>query len=291
MAQKPSPRAGHRMVAGFFAPRYGKEVLQRKKAERTRSREMNEVNKYVLCLRWRTVATMSQERRDTILLVDDDPAVRNFLRIKLEAEKFECVEVADGETALEKIEDISPDLILLDYRLGDGKMDGLDVCEKLRERGVRVPVILLTVVDPADDPRIIREGLGLLGATDYVLKRGELRNPNLPSQRLQQSSTEMFADKSNLSELMVRIKARLAEARGPQNPLNFTYDDGYLRIDLPGRRVEIVTSDGWRSANLTPSEFSLLDVLLSTPDKPVKTDTLLKTLGLETKDRYSIHAL
>ena len=91
-------------------------------------------------------------KRAKILLVDDNPRVRSFLRPALEGAGFDCVEAEDGWTALAMVEEECPDLVVLDILLGDERMGGLDVCKKLREKGIRTPIIFLTIKDRAEDP-------------------------------------------------------------------------------------------------------------------------------------------
>ena len=88
---------------------------------------------------------MKPERRAKILLVDDNPRVRSFVRPALEDAGFACVEAVDGLSALEKVDSEYPDLLVLDIMLGDEGMNGLDVCKKIRKKGIRTPVIFLTI--------------------------------------------------------------------------------------------------------------------------------------------------
>src|SRR5512137_1539991 len=93
--------------------------------------------------------------RAKVLLVDDNPRVRSFVRPALEDAGFDCIEAEDGWSALDIIADENPDLIVLDIMLGDDDMSGLDVCKKIRRDGISTPVIFLTIKDRRDDPRYL----------------------------------------------------------------------------------------------------------------------------------------
>ena len=71
---------------------------------------------------------MGIEQRRTVLLMDDNPQIRSFIRTALEDGGFKCLEAADGDEALYQAEASHPDLIVLDIELEDPDMDGLDVC-------------------------------------------------------------------------------------------------------------------------------------------------------------------
>ena len=102
----------------------------------------------------------------TLLIVEDDKLLRRALKEQLAAQGDFAVidEAADGAAALAAVKGKVYDLILLDIGLPD--MDGRDVCAKLRERGVRSPIIMLTAADSEDDTIT---GLDA-GANDYVTK-------------------------------------------------------------------------------------------------------------------------
>ncbi len=104
----------------------------------------------------------------TILLVDDDEAVRKLLSFPLERDGYEVIQAADGEEALERFDANPIDLVVLDLMLP--KLDGLEVCKQLRARS-SVPIIMLTARDDELD-----KVLGLeLGADDYVTKPFSIR--------------------------------------------------------------------------------------------------------------------
>lgn len=98
-----------------------------------------------------------------ILVVDDEPNIRRVLKAGLSAEGFEVTEASDGEEAVRVAEESSPDLMLLDIMMP--KMDGFEVCRRVRERST-VPIIMLSALaDPADKAKCLN-----LGADDYMVK-------------------------------------------------------------------------------------------------------------------------
>ena len=130
---------------------------------------------------------MSSRRRAKILLADDNPRVRSFVRPALEEARFDCIEAEGGWTALEMVKTETPDLAVLDIMLGDETMSGLDVCKPIREMGLRLLVIFLTIKDRTEEPRYMERAFQL-GVDDYVSKREELRRVEtgmgLPSHRV-----------------------------------------------------------------------------------------------------------
>lgn len=106
--------------------------------------------------------TMSTQKK--ILIVDDEQSIRTLLEYNLKQAQYETVSVADGEEAVQKAESEKPDLILLDLMLP--KMDGIDVCKTLKQRGIDIPIIMLTAKGDELD-----KVLGLeMGADDYMTK-------------------------------------------------------------------------------------------------------------------------
>jgi DNA-binding response OmpR family regulator len=164
-----------------------------------------------------------------VLVVDDEPMVREVLARYLEAEGFAVVTAGDGVEALDRFGESAPDLVLLDLMLP--RIDGFEVFDRLRTLG-QVPVIMLTARGEETD-RVV--GLDL-GADDYV--------------------TKPFSPR----EVVARVRAVLRRTGGDgtrDEPL--TFDD--LLID-PGSRV--VTLRG-APVRLTPKEFDLLHHLASNP--------------------------
>jgi two-component system response regulator MprA len=167
--------------------------------------------------------------RMKILVVDDERAVRDSLRRALELEGYDVELAADGEEALERLaSNGEPDAVILDILMP--KMDGLEVCRRLRREGHRLPVLMLTARDEVEN-RV--SGLDA-GADDYV--------------------TKPFA----LEELLARMRALLRRtSSGSGEVLRFAD----LELD-PGTRE--VRRDG-EPVELTRTEFSLLELFLLNP--------------------------
>ncbi|HEX2312290.1 MAG TPA: response regulator, partial [Thermomonospora sp.] len=108
------------------------------------------------------------ETAPRVLVVDDEPAVREALASSLEFEGYRVAEAADGVAALERIETDRPDLVVLDVLMP--RMDGLTACRRLRAQGSAVPVLMLTARDMVGD-RVT--GLDA-GADDYLVKPFDL---------------------------------------------------------------------------------------------------------------------
>jgi DNA-binding response OmpR family regulator len=160
-----------------------------------------------------------------ILVIEDDPAVARSLQDGLEKNGFQVTWKDRGADGVAFALQFAPQLVLLDVRLPDGS--GFDFCRQMRRRGLRQPVIILTVQNEEMD-----KILGLeLGADDYITKPFSLR------------------------ELVARIRAQLRRAYGELafNEADLLYA-GDLVIDLT--RGQVRQSD--RILNLTPIEFRLL---------------------------------
>jgi two-component system response regulator MprA len=165
----------------------------------------------------------------TILVVDDEPAVREALRRALELEGYSVELAADGVEAIERLEETpDPDAILLDVLMP--RVDGIEVCRRLRLAGRRLPVLMLTARAEVSD-RVA--GLDA-GADDYVVKP--------------------FA----LEELLARLRALLRRS-GAENAEALRFAD--LELDPATRDVR----RGERRIELTRTEFSLLELFLRNP--------------------------
>jgi two-component system response regulator MprA len=165
-----------------------------------------------------------------IFVVEDDQAVRDALRRALELEGYGVELAGDGEEALRRLDerDVEPDAIVLDVLMP--KLDGLEVCRRLRRSGNRTPVLMLTARDQVAD-RVA--GLDA-GADDYLVKP--------------------FA----LEELLARVRALLRRtANGAVDVLRFAD----LELDPATREVR----RGGEPMELTRTEFSLLELFLLNP--------------------------
>jgi DNA-binding response OmpR family regulator len=219
------------------------------------------------------------EKRAKILLVDDNPRVRSFVRPAIEDAGFNCVEAEDGWIALRKIDKEQPDLIVLDIMLGDDQMNGLDVCKEIRKRGNRIPVIFLTIKDRRDDPRYLERAF-MLGADDYITKREELKRLE---ERMGIAPTEFVTRKSDIEELISRIKARLNVVE-PEAEFN-----GYLRINLSRQQVMIKQEGQWRDVHLTNTEFGILSMLIKANGKPIAKMHIMDAVNIDGEGSLQNH--
>jgi two-component system, OmpR family, response regulator len=206
-----------------------------------------------------------------VLHVDDNPSVRSFVEPGLRDAGFDYVSAEDGWAGLEMLKSTHPDVVVLDIILGDPNFNGLDVCKRIRESGSDVPVIFLTVKDRTEDPWFMDRAFSL-GGDDYVAKREEL-------QRIEQQMglipTEVIDRKSDLDELIARIRARLPRTSGSQ-----VYND-HLRVDLSNEQVEVELDGEWENASLTATEFSVLRKLVENAGKPVAKSALVAAAGID----------
>ncbi len=164
-----------------------------------------------------------------VLLADDEAAVRDSLERALRLERLDVVLARDGQETLDLISTKSPDLIVLDVSMP--RIDGLEVCRRMRDAGDRTPVLMLTARDAIED-RV--EGLDA-GADDYLVKP--------------------FA----LAELKARVRALLRRAEAVQEASFLSFMD--LRMDLATYDV----FRGERRVLLTRTEFQLLQYFLDNP--------------------------
>lgn len=166
-----------------------------------------------------------------VLIVEDDPAVRDVLKIALEREGMVVEAVGDGETALKRFTVLDAlDLVILDIMLPG--MDGITLCQEFR-RSSDVPIIMLTA---REGERNIVLGLEV-GADDYVIK------PASPA------------------EVVSRVRANLRRRRMDAQAANLKYESGDLLIDLSRRQVWV---RGDR-VELTTTEFEILRFLAAHP--------------------------
>jgi DNA-binding response OmpR family regulator len=180
----------------------------------------------------------------SILVVDDESALREGLRQSFSREGHKVMAVADGLSAIDRASTDNFDIVLLDVALGAGP-DGYDVCRTLRERSNVVPIIMLTALDSEADAVLGLEA----GADDYV--------------------TKPFG----LAELRSRIRAVLRRA----DPLTFgnqVLSAGRVTLDQSQREVTVAG----RPVELTFSEFELLSALMSRPGRLFSRLELLRAI-------------
>ena len=168
-----------------------------------------------------------------LLVVDDEPSIRELLNASLRFAGFEVTVAADGAEALRQAELIRPDLIVLDVMLPD--MDGFAVTRKLRERGREIPVLFLTARDETSD-----KVTGLtVGGDDYV--------------------TKPFS----LEEVVARIRAVLR--RTGQGTVQDTGRLAFHDLEMDEDSHEVRRAG--KLVELSPTEFKLLRYLILNPNR------------------------
>jgi DNA-binding response OmpR family regulator len=186
------------------------------------------------------------DRAPRILLVDDEQPIQTLLSFPLQRDGYEVVQASDGREALARFGEQPFDLVVLDLMLP--RMDGLEVCKRLRAKGSTVPIIMLTAKSEEID-----KVLGLeLGADDYITKPFSMR------------------------EFRSRVKAALRRA-GMAGAGGGEFDDEQP-IDVRGLKVDpvkrTVTRNG-DSVATTFVEFEILTALARSPGRVFTRDMLL----------------
>jgi two-component system OmpR family response regulator/two-component system response regulator QseB len=185
----------------------------------------------------RTPAETAGSGPARLLVVDDEPALRDALESSLAFEGYEVTTATDGFEALEAVERDRPDLVLLDIMMP--RMDGLTAVRRMRSRGDTAPVLMLTARDAVGD-RVT--GLDV-GADDYLVKPYEFR------------------------ELLARMRAVIRRRDGSAHSVVGT---DAVQLDLTTREVVV---QGER-AQLSAREFALLHALLERPGAILSRDQL-----------------
>jgi two-component system, OmpR family, KDP operon response regulator KdpE len=163
-----------------------------------------------------------------VLVIEDEPQMRRFLRGALRAHQYQVVEAATAREGLAQAAGRNPDVVLLDLGLPD--VDGLQVTREMR-RSSRTPIIVLSARGQEHDKVTALD----LGADDYL--------------------TKPFA----VSELLARIRVALRHsALPPGSGADPTFRAGEVRVDLIGRKVFLRDEE----AHLTPTEYKLLTTLI-----------------------------
>ena len=174
-----------------------------------------------------------------VLVVDDEPQIRRFLRTGLSGHGYVIAEATTGNAGLDQAANLKPDLVILDLGLPD--VDGVDVICRLREWS-QVPIIVLSVREQEQDKIAALDA----GADDYL--------------------TKPFG----IGELLARI--RVALRHGTPATEEPVFQTGELRVDLARRWVTL----GDREIRLTPTEYSILKFLIGHAGKVVTHQQLLR---------------
>ncbi len=173
---------------------------------------------------------MTSGQSNRVLVVDDEPAIRRYLRASLGAHGYELFEAATGQAAIQAVPVAKPHLVILDLSLPD--LDGVDVMRSVREWS-EVPIIVLSVRDQESDKICALDA----GADDYLSKP------------------------FGTGELLARM--RVALRRSNKAEAVSTFVTGDLTVDLARRVVEV----SGRAIQLTPTEYDLLNILVRHSDR------------------------
>ena len=186
-------------------------------------------------------AVLGAAARPYVLVVEDEPALATMLRYNLEKQGFRVEEAGDGQEALTRIAEATPDLVLLDWMLPT--LSGIEVCRQLRRKPDTRDLPIIMVTARADDQDAVR-GLNT-GADDYV--------------------TKPFA----MDALVARIRALLRRAGAVPTKGTLSFHD--ITMDLEVHRV----SRNGRPVHLGPTEFRLLEFFLQHPRRVFTREELL----------------
>lgn len=193
------------------------------------------------------MSTHATEPQARLLVVDDEPNIRELLATSLRFAGFEVHAAADGGSALRLARDVQPDLLVLDVMLPD--MDGFTVTRRLREKGQHMPVLFLTARDDTADKV---QGL-TVGGDDYV--------------------TKPFS----LEEVVARIRAILRRTSPDDEGDNvLRYAD--LELDDDSHEVHRAGQE----IDLSPTEFKLLRYLMLNAGRVLSKSQILTTCGSTT---------
>lgn len=174
-----------------------------------------------------------------ILVAEDETAIRRFIKINLERQGFEVMDVESGEEGLDAFTDFNPDIALLDVMLPG--ISGLEVAKKIRELDYNVGIIMLTAKSQDVDKILGLES----GADDYM--------------------TKPF----NPTELILRIKSLARRVETKEVP--DTLEDDVFKLDQNTRQF----FKNGVYVELTPTEFAIMDLFMRNPHKAFSRDELL----------------
>jgi DNA-binding response OmpR family regulator len=177
----------------------------------------------------------------SIIVIDDDPGLRDTVAMMLEQEGFRVEQAADGRTGFDRALTTRPDLMLVDLRLPG--MSGLELCRQLRSANIRTPIIVLSGVGDEVDKILLLE----TGADDYIVKPFAVR------------------------EMVARVRAVLRRSV-PDGHRVVTF--GENEVDLDRR---LVLHRG-KPLDFTPTEYNLLTHFLQNPDRVLTRDMILNSV-------------
>ena len=181
-----------------------------------------------------------------ILVVEDEQPIRKLLEYNLQLSGYETISAADGEAAIELVLSEQPDLIVLDLMLP--KLDGIEVCKRLRSGGINIPIIMLTAKGDEFDKV---HGLEI-GADDYM--------------------TKPFSPR----EVTARIKAvlRRSETKADNSEVEEILESGPFKVYL--ERYEVYLHG--EKLDFTPKEFELLAYFIQNKNRVLSRDLLLSAV-------------
>ncbi len=176
-----------------------------------------------------------------ILIVDDDPELRETVSILLEREGFVPLQAADGQSGLDKAVSLKPSLVLVDLRLPG--LTGIEVCKQLRANRVTTPIVVLSAVGDEVDKVLLLE----IGADDYVVKPFGTR------------------------ELLARIRAVLRRTSDDSARITRFGD---VEIDIERRTI---IRKG-KEVKITPAEYNLLLFFMQNAERVLTRDMILNSV-------------
>jgi len=182
------------------------------------------------------------KEKELILLIEDEPQMRRFLRITLQTQGYRLVEAANAQEGLLQATTRNPDVVLLDLGLPD--LDGLEVTKRLRE-WTQTPIIVISAREQEQDKVKALDA----GADDYL--------------------TKPFSAGELLARIRVALRHVARQIAGKQEPVFALHN---LRVDLAQRQVFIDNTE----VHLTPIEYKLLTVLIRHAGKVITHRQLLR---------------
>jgi two-component system KDP operon response regulator KdpE len=182
------------------------------------------------------------ETKTSILLIEDEPQMRRFLRVTLQGHGYRLIEASTGEEGLTEVATRNPDVVLLDLGLPD--IDGLEVTKRLRE-WTQIPVIVLSAREQEEDKIRALDA----GADDYL--------------------TKPFGAGELLARIRVALRRAAAQHSGSEVSV-FVLD--HLKVDLLKRQVFLNDNE----IHLTPIEYRLLTVLIKHAGKVITHNQLMR---------------